>query len=65
MQRFVTGKYANRHHLAFMVGMIEKHSLQEDILPGLAIVSEHVTSELHMKRGPGGRYIQEPSKIHP
>jgi len=66
MQRFVTGKYANRHHLAFMVGMIEKRSLQDDILPGLkrAIVSDHVTSELHMKKGLGGRYIQEPSQIH-
>ena len=67
MQRFVTGKYANRHHLAFMVGMIKKRSLQEDILPGLkrAIVSDHVTSELHMKKSPSGRYIQEPSQIHP
>lgn len=67
MQRFVIGKYAKRQHLAFMVGMIEKHSLQEDILPGLkrAIVSEHITSELHMKKGPAGRYIQEPSQIHP
>jgi len=50
-----------------MVGMIEKRSQQEDILPGLkrAIVSDHVTSELHMRKGPGGRYIQEPSQIHP
>ena len=67
MKRFVTGKYANRHHLAFMVGMIEKRSLQKDILPGLkrAIASDRVTSELNMQKVYDGCYIQEPSQIHP
>jgi len=67
MLRFINGKYADKHYLAFMVGMIEKRSLQEEILSGLkrAIASDHVASELHIKKGPGGRYLREPSQIQP